>query len=134
MSRIWAEESQSARPGGELDKTDRSAAAPPEWAASAMLRHLLRSAITSRRTVHDVAGRDVLTGGLVQQRSDSSAVAAIHEAAERIRANVGQVIVGAHDTVTLVLVALLGNGHVLLEDVPGTGVSGTSFSTPALES
>ncbi len=48
-------------------------------------------------------------------------MAAIHEAAESIRANVGQVIVGAHDTVTLVLVALLGNGHVLLEDVPGTG-------------
>ncbi|MQC18340.1 MAG: MoxR family ATPase [Chloroflexi bacterium] len=45
----------------------------------------------------------------------------MHQAAERIRENVGRVIVGADESVTLVLVALLGNGHVLMEDVPGTG-------------
>lgn len=51
----------------------------------------------------------------------SEAAAAVHEAAQRIRENVGRVIVGADEAVTLVLVAVLANGHVLLEDVPGTG-------------
>ncbi len=59
----------------------------------------------------------------MQARPDNPAetAAAIHAVAERIRANVGRVIVGADEPVTLVLVALLANGHVLLEDVPGTG-------------
>ena len=38
-----------------------------------------------------------------------------------IRANIGTVIVGKEETVTLLLTALLCGGHVLLEDVPGTG-------------
>ncbi len=46
---------------------------------------------------------------------------AIRLMAQRIRENVDQVIVGADESVRLVLVALLANGHVLLEDVPGTG-------------
>jgi MoxR-like ATPase len=58
---------------------------------------------------------------MLQERPESNAVKAIHDAAERIRENVGRVIVGADETVTLVMVALLANGHVLLEDVPGTG-------------
>ena len=41
--------------------------------------------------------------------------------AERIRENVARVIVGKEDTVELLLVALIAGGHVLLEDVPGTG-------------
>ncbi|MDA0270474.1 MAG: MoxR family ATPase [Chloroflexi bacterium] len=59
----------------------------------------------------------------MQERSEVSAAAAaeIHAAAQRIRENVERVIVGAEDAVTLVLVAVLANGHVLLEDVPGTG-------------
>src|SRR5690606_25778825 len=44
-----------------------------------------------------------------------------HDVASRIRENVGRVIVGAEEPVNLVLVALLAGGHVLLEDVPGTG-------------
>ncbi|MGY8881248.1 MAG: AAA family ATPase [Dehalococcoidia bacterium] len=35
--------------------------------------------------------------------------------------NVSNVIVGKSDTVELVLVALISNGHVLIEDVPGVG-------------
>jgi len=35
--------------------------------------------------------------------------------------NVGKVIVGRRDAVELILVALLCEGHVLIEDVPGTG-------------
>jgi MoxR-like ATPase len=40
---------------------------------------------------------------------------------ERVAANVETVIVGKRRAVDLVLVALLCKGHVLLEDVPGTG-------------
>lgn len=35
--------------------------------------------------------------------------------------NIEQAIVGKRAVVELVLTALLSNGHVLLEDVPGTG-------------
>ncbi len=45
----------------------------------------------------------------------------ISEAATRIRENVQKVIVGKDDIINLTLVALLCEGHVLLEDVPGTG-------------
>ncbi len=38
-----------------------------------------------------------------------------------IRDNIGKVIVGRRNTVDLLLTALLAKGHVLLEDVPGTG-------------
>ena len=54
-------------------------------------------------------------------RDGASAAATIQQAAERIRASVGQVVVGAEQAVDLVLVAVLAGGHVLLEDVPGTG-------------
>lgn len=40
---------------------------------------------------------------------------------EAIRSNLAQVIVGKESGVNLLLTALLANGHVLLEDVPGTG-------------
>src|SRR5438093_327614 len=41
--------------------------------------------------------------------------------AERARENIGRVIVGKSDVIELLLVALLCEGHVLLEDVPGVG-------------
>src|SRR6185503_7489774 len=41
--------------------------------------------------------------------------------ASRARANVERVVVGKSDLIDLVLVALLCEGHVLLEDVPGVG-------------
>lgn len=40
---------------------------------------------------------------------------------EKITENVQKVIVGKNDTVFLLLTALIADGHVLLEDVPGTG-------------
>ena len=40
---------------------------------------------------------------------------------KRIIENISQVIVGKHHTIELLLVALLGDGHVLIEDVPGVG-------------
>jgi MoxR-like ATPase len=41
--------------------------------------------------------------------------------AEAVRANVERVIVGKRETIDTLLVALLCEGHVLLEDVPGVG-------------
>ena len=54
-------------------------------------------------------------------REGAAAAATIQQAAERLRASVGSVVVGAERAVDLVLIALLAGGHVLLEDVPGTG-------------
>lgn len=48
-------------------------------------------------------------------------VAPIKEAADRFITNVSKVIVGKKETIELVLVALLSEGHVLIEDVPGIG-------------
>jgi MoxR-like ATPase len=41
--------------------------------------------------------------------------------AEQIADNVEKVIVGKHEVVLLTVIALLCEGHVLIEDVPGTG-------------
>jgi len=48
-------------------------------------------------------------------------VAKIQESGEKVLANVERVIVGKHNEVRLALVALLCQGHLLIEDVPGTG-------------
>lgn len=40
---------------------------------------------------------------------------------DRILGNIGKVIVGKEETGRLLLTAILADGHVLLEDVPGTG-------------
>ncbi len=54
--------------------------------------------------------------------ADSTAAArAAAEFGRRVGENVGRAIVGKHDVVELLLVALLADGHVLLEDVPGVG-------------
>ncbi|MDT8305071.1 MAG: MoxR family ATPase [Anaerolineae bacterium] len=45
----------------------------------------------------------------------------IAETARRLRDNIRRVIVGKDDTIDLALIALLCGGHLLLEDVPGTG-------------
>jgi MoxR-like ATPase len=45
----------------------------------------------------------------------------IQETGDRVISNVEHVIVGKHHEVRLALVALLCRGHVLIEDVPGTG-------------
>ena len=39
----------------------------------------------------------------------------------QIKSNMEKVIVGKSETIDLVLTALLAGGHILLEDVPGTG-------------
>jgi len=58
---------------------------------------------------------------LTTQERETTAAGAIRDAAARVRENVGRVIVGRDDVIELALVALLCEGHVLLEDVPGLG-------------
>ncbi len=48
-------------------------------------------------------------------------VAQVRELADRVRANVARVIIGKPEVIDRVLAALLCEGHVLLEDVPGLG-------------
>ena len=45
----------------------------------------------------------------------------IQESGDKVLANVERVIIGKHHEVRLALVALLCQGHLLIEDVPGTG-------------
>ncbi len=39
----------------------------------------------------------------------------------KLKENIGSVFVGKENVIDLLLVSLLADGHVLLEDVPGTG-------------
>lgn len=45
----------------------------------------------------------------------------IQEKANEIKKNINRVIIGKSDVIDLIITALLSNGHILLEDVPGTG-------------
>ena len=63
--------------------------------------------------------------GTEQNRSTTSSQHVDIETArvlvEDVVENVEQVLVGNHDEITHIMTALLGRGHVLLEDVPGVG-------------
>lgn len=45
----------------------------------------------------------------------------VQELANKLKQNLGKVIIGKDDTVSLTIIALLCQGHVLIEDVPGVG-------------
>ncbi len=45
----------------------------------------------------------------------------VHQIASEIRQNISKVIIGKEDKINLILTCLLAEGHVLLEDLPGTG-------------
>ena len=55
-----------------------------------------------------------------QIAADTGSLASAVEVADRLFANIEQVVLGKHEEITLVLSALTSGGHVLLEDVPGT--------------
>ncbi len=57
----------------------------------------------------------------VGKRLSEADVAGIRRAAEAIQASVERVIVGKADVVRFAMVALLCEGHILFEDVPGIG-------------
>ncbi|EKQ55189.1 MULTISPECIES: MoxR family ATPase [unclassified Clostridium] len=44
-----------------------------------------------------------------------------YKSVDKIISNIEKVIVGKRDVINMVMVAILSEGHVLLEDVPGTG-------------
>jgi MoxR-like ATPase len=48
-------------------------------------------------------------------------IKAISAAGQKIKQNIERIIVGKSDVIELVLVAILCEGHILLEDVPGIG-------------
>src|SRR5216684_1420417 len=53
--------------------------------------------------------------------STRSPMTNLEQTGEKVLANVERVIIGKHHEVRLALVALLCRGHLLIEDVPGTG-------------
>ena len=48
----------------------------------------------------------------------ASAISSVYE---KIKQNIGRVIVGKEETIDMLVVTMLCGGHLLLEDVPGTG-------------
>ncbi len=58
---------------------------------------------------------------LVAPRPEPLSFSEASALAERVVENVERVIVGQRDAIEDVLIALLGRGHVLIEDVPGVG-------------
>lgn len=53
--------------------------------------------------------------------SKQSFVSMVQEVGTLLKDNVSKVMVGKSDVIELVLVALLADGHILIEDVPGVG-------------
>lgn len=45
----------------------------------------------------------------------------VYNIGKKIKESIGRVIVGKEDTIDLMLIALFSSGHMLIEDVPGTG-------------
>jgi MoxR-like ATPase len=58
---------------------------------------------------------------MIDQRISQAEATEAADIAARIRANIARVIVGKDNVIELALVALLSEGHILLEDVPGIG-------------
>ena len=50
---------------------------------------------------------------------------------EQIQAEVNKVVLGKEDIVRKVLLAILAQGHVLLEDVPGVGKTCLLYTSPS---
>jgi MoxR-like ATPase len=58
---------------------------------------------------------------VIKEEMPSASVQMIQSLTERVVSNVKRVIVGKDDAVRLTLIAVLSQGHVLIEDVPGVG-------------
>jgi MoxR-like ATPase len=59
--------------------------------------------------------------GSAEREPSGAQIDSIRAAMTLVRANVERVIVGKSDVIDLLLIALLAEGHPLIEDVPGTG-------------
>jgi MoxR-like ATPase len=62
-----------------------------------------------------------MTAGHSESRLSADESLRVKQAGDRFITNVGRVIVGRLDVVELCFVALLCEGHILMEDVPGVG-------------
>ena len=56
-----------------------------------------------------------------EETATSQSITNVRDLAGRVRENVQRVIVGKSSSIDLAVIALLCRGHVLIEDVPGTG-------------
>ena len=59
--------------------------------------------------------------GDAKQMTQTDEIRSVQDAARAVRQNVERVIVGKEEVIDLMMVALLCEGHVLFEDVPGIG-------------
>jgi MoxR-like ATPase len=57
-----------------------------------------------------------MDGEIFEQRTDLSKFS---EAVERMKASLGKIIVGQHDSIDLLITGILADGHILIEGVPG---------------
>ncbi len=67
------------------------------------------------------AGDGVAGDGVAIDRLASDRVATGRRTWDDLRSAVGKAVVGAEEPLRLIVTALLADGHVLIEDVPGTG-------------
>ncbi len=68
--------------------------------------------------MHDADANPFLLGTYMTQTDE---IRQVQEAARAVRQNASRVIVGKEEVIDLLMVALLCEGHVLFEDVPGIG-------------
>src|SRR6202035_5353443 len=59
--------------------------------------------------------------GDAKQMTQTDEIRSVQDVARAVRQNVERVIVGKEEVIDLMMVALLCEGHVLFEDVPGIG-------------
>ena len=71
---------------------------------------------TTRGPAHDPAPPEREPALAPQDRLD---LTGLHDAAKRIRGEIGKLIVGQRELIDLLIVSLLAGGHVLVEGVPG---------------
>lgn len=71
--------------------------------------------------IRNITQRDTKTGGQDLSGKDSDHTESEFTPCQRIMKNISQVVVGKRPAIELLLVALLADGHVLLDDVPGVG-------------
>ena len=64
---------------------------------------------------------DEMTGMFAMEKKNSSELDFVSKVIGKLKENVGKVVQGKDEVIERVLVALLSDGHVLLEDVPGVG-------------
>ena len=67
------------------------------------------------------AGDGVAGDGVAIDRLASDRIATGRRVWDDLRSAVGKAVVGAEEPLRLIVTALLADGHVLIEDVPGTG-------------